>query len=621
MKRFGAHIEQFHDDRRGAILLLMLAAFLILMMVAWVLYDSGDAAREKVKLQAAADTAAMSQASIKARSMNMLAYTNVAKRSIFAIHATYLSHFMAYVDWAALVHTIGQYACTYIDTDEFGAEACNKVKAIGEMFVDMWKAEAHRDFPSLGGFNVIEELELENPQALAPYTLAADWGSIAGEISLGSIAGALFLGEWQNLISELKSAIKEAFIFVGFTEDGGLTYGSKTVEDWSGFTTHYFAQDLKALDNYQRYIAGMTPWWAWTEQLVKGMRNGATASVSFPRPLGVLPGDGLANALAGLAGGRSSYGTILADTLPVRPGDGQVFSGDEGREEGRLTMGAEIKRQLEGPNGQGLFSNLKNHLKSAIDNSGQSNQLDMQSGNSAFLVEYIANLLTASMPISVPEIGRSSYPMVDGNAFIEAVADVGFAALVALRTHTRLMGDDDHDIVGGLQVVQAIFDNNLRKYTASPWVLQRYRTQGSWLSNSSNLIFAYSNRSDLFGESRRKFDVPSHDYDRSYVFDSIYRSSGYWTFAKAEVSFHGEGKPSLWDASWTSRLRPVTLPEEYQEAGYNLNDAYHDVLPTLAVLASLDLTQLNAMQFINDLLKMERATRAMGHETAEGVAK
>lgn len=88
-----------HDDEGGAVLLLCLAGILILMLMAWVVMDAGQSSRKRLEAQASADTAAYSQAAVKARAMNMMAYANISKRSIVGIHALYEGMYIAYADW------------------------------------------------------------------------------------------------------------------------------------------------------------------------------------------------------------------------------------------------------------------------------------------------------------------------------------------------------------------------------------------------------------------------------------------------------------------------------------------------------------------------------------------
>lgn len=93
-------LTRAHDDQRGAIVLLVLAGFLIVFMTAMVLYDAGEAARDKVDVQIAADTAAYSQAAVKARSMNMIAYANIGKRAFYAMDMMYTAAYLGMVEAA-----------------------------------------------------------------------------------------------------------------------------------------------------------------------------------------------------------------------------------------------------------------------------------------------------------------------------------------------------------------------------------------------------------------------------------------------------------------------------------------------------------------------------------------
>lgn len=93
------HLNGFHKNEGGAIAIMCLAACLILFMIGLVVYDTGKATREKIQVQTASDIAAYSQASIKARTMNMVAYTNVAKRSILAAQGVYHAALIDYVAW------------------------------------------------------------------------------------------------------------------------------------------------------------------------------------------------------------------------------------------------------------------------------------------------------------------------------------------------------------------------------------------------------------------------------------------------------------------------------------------------------------------------------------------
>lgn len=94
-------LNQFHHDQGGAVALLCFASMLILFMIGLVIYDTGIVARTKVDVQMAADTAAYSSAAVKARSMNMIAYGNIGKRTAAGIHNMFVFQPLMYFLWWA----------------------------------------------------------------------------------------------------------------------------------------------------------------------------------------------------------------------------------------------------------------------------------------------------------------------------------------------------------------------------------------------------------------------------------------------------------------------------------------------------------------------------------------
>ncbi len=82
-------IQRLDSDQGGAVFLMCLAGILILLLMSWVLVDGIFVTKDKSDVQASADAGAYSGASVKARSMNMMAFSNVAKRSLVGVHATY----------------------------------------------------------------------------------------------------------------------------------------------------------------------------------------------------------------------------------------------------------------------------------------------------------------------------------------------------------------------------------------------------------------------------------------------------------------------------------------------------------------------------------------------------
>lgn len=80
----------FHRQQSGAVALLSLAGALIIFMTALVMFDSGWASQEKMRVQTSADSAAFANAAVKARAMNSVAYMNVVKRSLTGMFEMYV---------------------------------------------------------------------------------------------------------------------------------------------------------------------------------------------------------------------------------------------------------------------------------------------------------------------------------------------------------------------------------------------------------------------------------------------------------------------------------------------------------------------------------------------------
>ncbi|MEZ4461234.1 MAG: Tad domain-containing protein [bacterium] len=91
LARLKGRMTAFDGNESGAVMLLLMASFLVLFMLALTLYDTGKAAGDKMEVQIAADSAAFSHAVIKSRTMNMISYANIIKRMYFSYSVTYIN--------------------------------------------------------------------------------------------------------------------------------------------------------------------------------------------------------------------------------------------------------------------------------------------------------------------------------------------------------------------------------------------------------------------------------------------------------------------------------------------------------------------------------------------------
>ena len=235
-------LTDVHRREGGAIAMLCLAAALILLLMSWLIFDAILVTNHKIDTQGSADMAAFSQASVKSRSMNMMAFSNVGKRSIVGVHAVYQSMFDSYGIWL-------------------------------QQRVD-W---CENDMPQCDEEEMEENLEL--------YFQEAD-------------------------------------------------------NDYESYeaNTDYYLGDLRALDNYQQYIMDMTPWWGWSEAVLRAQRNGATLASSFPPPGGTPAGefDSVLNPVVDEVGGTAGFNILShTDRLPMVTGTfwaDMIHGGMDGRD-------------------------------------------------------------------------------------------------------------------------------------------------------------------------------------------------------------------------------------------------------------------------------------------------
>src|SRR5699024_4619598 len=106
-----SQFERFNRDQQGAIALLVLAALMALLMMGLVILDTGDAAREKITVQSAADAAAWSEAAVEARAMNMMALANIGKRITIGMTAFYDALWYSFGAIAAMIGIVATISC------------------------------------------------------------------------------------------------------------------------------------------------------------------------------------------------------------------------------------------------------------------------------------------------------------------------------------------------------------------------------------------------------------------------------------------------------------------------------------------------------------------------------
>lgn len=612
-------LDQVRRDERGAVAFLCLIAILILLLVSWTMFDAGTATRVKVQAQSTADSAAYSQAAIKARSMNMLAYSNISKRSIWGIHSLYPSYMISTHRW--IRENINGNCTACQESADPGSTAC-KICGVA-------RAERSRWVVNACGQSAPQDIRDEFGGAACDPDDRDTWGLFR------SYAGYDYSGELR--INDDNNTIIDGPWGTGYPTDDDQ-FGARRIlpigdsRDPGTIFQHYVGQDLRALDNYQRYIAGLTPWWGWSEQLIRSVRNGATVSASWPAPVGQFPNfvysirNTLLQFMAAIfpgsyGAGQGHAASLYTDSLPVFPGNvGTMRS----HISGIVPSGVDIRSCL-------ISSILAMDFKCG----GVVSQI-----KHPFFLEHVLNVLYFAI---------QSEGLVGG----EYAWSSTWGALGTYNVHKNALFDDFKDL--GLRFTENSAAMNLGddRIVAEPWLLEKPRHPADWKLKTSNLVLSYIGRDNQFDENRgarQKFslledyrntanqtqrgrELQQHFYGglpRSFsqIQEVTYGTSGYWSMSRAEIFFNVEQskrtthRPDLWRPSWQARLRPVSLPGEFDQGQYMISQVFREVMMTIAIGSALGVSNVNdLMQAAVDLLNMERASMSMGPSTVEGISK
>ncbi|RDV38046.1 hypothetical protein DV096_09530 [Bradymonadaceae bacterium TMQ3] len=607
--------RRLHEHQRGAIAILAMAGALILLLASWIVYDAGASAQKKMDAQIAADTAALSQATVKARSMNLLAYANVTKRSVWGIHSLYPSYMYAVAQWIHGNYTIAGVSLSgissmnavcedcYEDSDNEDCNLCNFMNNNRQT----WKAAACKYSES------DTACDADDPDTWGDfYRFTGHDHNIYPHELMKTDAGA----DYPKL-AEDDLAFK---MIIGDTLGSPQRYTFRVGEDPS-WSTRFFGKDLMAMDNYQRYIFAITPWWGWTEQAMRAMRNGATLSGSFPAPPGVIPESSrsITNLIINHYLDASPVTTDSSihnhssymDSLPVRPGN--IGS-----------MRTHLESALSA-------SNLINLLKNCITGSTCASE-------NPFLLEHLINIATVIFASPETVVGFG------GDGLREHLSSIAVNLLAATSSFK------EQGVTFTENAATRALPGN--RISAEPWELRPFATAGEWQVNTSNIVltlladftafniaqgrkkYQILQESDYYRRDARSVTYQNHFYGESFAdrpapisADSIaekntYRAGSTWGMARAEIFHTGEFGPDLWTPSWTSRMRPIALGNEWNEAHYNMNEVFHDTLPYMVLSRTMGSTGYWPLDRIGvDFARMEAASHAMGNSTIGGIVK
>lgn len=306
MNTFFKHIkskaDNLHKEEGGAVFLLLLAAFLILFMVAMVLFDTGVATGDKVSVQIAADSAAFSQSVVKARTMNAVVYANTIKRMYYSYVATYTSAMAALVAWTivnyaiAAILTATLYAAGSAPT--FTREGVAGTAVIASEAIELAKT-TKGTFAEMG-----REIVALNEYQTYMISVTPWWSYMEG-LSRATQNGAAASASWPPPPMEITNDVKTQIAdWVGKVD---VALGTSLIQKLPSVTTKTDSlplsqntSDSKYCDEYQ---------WSF-EHFIHGLQTVAQ-SETLTDTLGPLWKVALTAAVAAITGGCSAANAIF----------------------------------------------------------------------------------------------------------------------------------------------------------------------------------------------------------------------------------------------------------------------------------------------------------------------
>lgn len=351
--------------------------------------------------------------------------------------------------------------------------------------------------------------------------------------------------------------------------------------------------EINTLDFYQQYMRDITPWWAYVENMMRGIANGATVTASWPPPPGdiIKIPDQITSALGFIDGFIGT--SIVEDYVP---------------EHTDKTDGLPIKRH------DASLGTLAAHAGYCAEFIGTPEHLMLAAEHIARSDSGIKGISRDGQTIGI-FIGLNIVPAIGCTV-------AGFmhgAEVLDYRV--------DNGVVGG--IVDGIEPN-------------------AWMQSTSNLTFAYQAGGKRSGIQRDRFNIIGGDHNSK----PFYAAEGYWSMARSEFVF-GEttisgavgglfnsfnpfngvmsnfiGRPHMWSPSWTARLRPVHLPGEslgtsFQGNPVGMKAVYMDMIPYLALTSLVGFLDSNfsLSGAIKDLMYLYAVNASMSADRLQGIQK
>jgi hypothetical protein len=568
-------LEDWHRARDGAVVFLCLAAVLILFMLSLVVFDALEVSNEKTHVQTSADAAAYTQATVQARTMNMMAFTNVAKRLNVGIVSSYVATFR-WMRWLRNALAIGTGVCW--------AAAVFSVGGIAKLCTRMTKwtigiacavFRENQDFGMGGLDRAIRTTIGPELQALDNYQryyaeLTPFWGFAASAMQ-GLQNRAPVTVSWPPPSKEARAPARLPIdrYDVPFRSNDTITnldrsqsYGGMCKRGFEGARDHemlfvdfLIKNGLEAASNAsstskrrRRRKSGRSRRAPDGRSVGPASRNRSRSRSDRSKQKPKSPSQRRASprqcrqakrqARRQLERNDQDYHYDCGDDDENKCGGttGDECEEDDPREDCEMVFGGE----------NGPTTRIGPNYDCNVEQGGSGT--DFKCGSKEMRV-------AAMVATGIAGVGAHFGPSERSGGvwrFLSTFTPPNWRDACAGTDH----GTDVPSLLGkhgyrGAGVPMRVMSPRGRRYRQKWW----YAT--------SNLVMAYrphAGRNDTRRGDRAKFEFLSDDWTGS---SDAFAASGVWALSRSEIAFQAETDPHLWASRWAARIRPVALHGEW----------------------------------------------------------
>lgn len=379
--------------------------------------------------------------------------------------------------------------------------------------------------------------------------------------------------------------------------------------------------EIQGLENYQQYVQGISPWWAWIEATIRSRVNEGTFAMTWPPPGDVSEiFDQITTVVQGFDFVSASLGLGLPSLSSYIPSHSSS------------TDGLPLSRR-EADNVASGIPLVGGYTGALLANVSYCFQFTFSAEHLMLFFEHYRK-----SDSGIKGISR------DGQT-------VGIYAGMALNP-----------LNVGCWAAYGILSNDVFDYriSGSPLINNPFSAdepEDAWLQATAITAFGYkarAGRNETDGDgARQKFEFVNKDW--TGISKALMSNEGYMSMARSEIVFDrsmmsrglgglGVGgfglsvvgnimdRPDMWNPRWTAKLRPVTLPGEehgttvsFPDDGspIGLSEMAIDSVPFLILSTIVGLTDPNfgITAMLRDALAFSMLTQGFDAEHMEGIEK